>query len=37
MFFVLTNSEEYYKMESSHLETTPKYMEDVFKVLVVRK
>ena len=37
MYFVHSNSEEFYKMESSHLETTPKYIEDIFKMLSVRK
>ena len=37
LFLVLSNSEEYYKMESSHLEKTPNYMEEVSKMLFVRK
>ena len=37
LFLVLSNSEEYYKMESSHLEKTPNYMEEVSKMFFVRK
>ena len=37
LFFVLSNSEEYYKMESSHLEKTPNCMEEVSKMLFVIK
>ena len=37
MYFVYSNSEENYQTESSNLEKNPNYMEEVSKMLFVRK